>query len=251
MKLLRIISRLDLKFDKVVKGIHLEGWKKYGDANELCKKYYEQGVDEIIFLDSVASLYNRDKTVEILEKSARNLFIPIAAGGGIKNIWDAEELFRSGADKITINSAAIKEPKIINEISKNFGSQSLVISIQAKRQGNDWNIYFDAGREKTEIKVCDWINKCQDLGAGEFLLTSIDKDGTGEGFDLELIKTTTKISSIPLIVSGGFGDLSHLDELIKFKKVTGLAIGRALHTNKFNINDIKQYLIRKNITIRI
>ncbi len=251
MKLLRIISRLDLKFDKVVKGIHLEGWKKYGDANELCKKYYEQGVDEIIFLDSVASLYNRDKTVEILEKSARNLFIPITAGGGIKNIWDAEELFRSGADKITINSAAIKEPKIINEISKNFGSQSLVISIQAKRQGNDWNIYFDAGREKTEIKVCDWINKCQDLGAGEFLLTSIDKDGTGEGFDLELIKTTTEILSIPLIVSGGFGDLSHLDELIKFKRVTGLAIGRALHTNKFKINDIKQYLIKKNITIRI
>ena len=124
VKLLRIISRLDLKFDKVIKGIHLEGWKKYGDANELCKKYYEQGVDEII-LDPAASLYNRDKTVEILEKSARNLFIPIAAGGGIKNMADAEELFRSGADKITINSAAIKEPKIINEISKNFGSQSL------------------------------------------------------------------------------------------------------------------------------
>lgn len=250
MKLLRIISRLDLKLNKVVKGIHLEGWRKYGDANELCKKYYEEGADEIIFLDSVASLYNKEKTVKILETSAKNLFIPITAGGGIKNIWDAEELFRSGADKITINSAAIKNPKIINEISKNFGSQSLVISIQAKKQNNNWNIYFDAGREKTDINVCDWINKCQDLGAGEFLLTSIDKDGTEDGFDLELIEKATEISSIPLIVSGGFGNLSHLNELIKFKKVSGLAIGKALHSKRFKISDIKEYLIKKKITIR-
>lgn len=251
MQLLRIISRLDLKFDKVIKGIHLEGWKKYGDANELCKKYYDQGADEIIFLDSVASLYNRDKTVEILKKSAKNLFIPITAGGGIKSIWDAEELFRSGADKITINSAAIKEPQIIEDISKNFGSQSLVISIQAKKQDNDWYIYFDAGREKTEIKVSEWIKKCQDLGAGEFLLTSIDKDGTEEGFDLELIKKSIEISYLPLIISGGLGELYHLDELIKFKGVTGLAIGKTLHSNKFKINDIKEYLFKRNITIRI
>ena len=251
MQVLRVISRLDLKFDKVIKGIHLEGWKTYGDANELCKKYYNQGADEIILIDSVASLYNRDKTVEIIKKSAENLFIPITSGGGIKNLWDAEELFRSGADKVAINSGIIKKPKLIEDIAKNFGTQSLVVSIQAKKNDNKWNIYYDTAREKTEIEVTEWIKKCQDLGAGEFLVTSIDKDGTEEGFDLALIEKTSKVSNLPVVVSGGFGKLSHLDELIKIDNVTGLAIAKSFHNGSFKVNDIKEYLIKKNKSVRI
>ncbi len=250
MRNLRVISRLDIKFDKVVKGIHLEGWKQFGDASTLCKKYYNQGADEILLIDSVASLYDRDKIVEIIKNSAKNLFIPLTSGGGIKSVWDAEELFRSGADKVAINSAAIKKPELIKEISKNFGSQSLVISIQAKKNLNNWNIYFDTAREKTDIEVTEWIKRCQDLGAGEFLITSIDKDGTEEGFDFNLLEKVSDVSEIPIIASGGFGKLSHLDELLNFEKVTGLAIAKAFHKNSYKINEIKNYLFKKKIPVR-
>ena len=152
MQPVRLISRLDTKTDQLIKGIHLEGWRKLGDASEFCKKYYSEGVDEILLIDSVASLYNRDKLLKVIEKIASNVFVPITVGGGIKNCDDAYELFKSGADKIAINTGAILNPKIIEEISKNFGAQSLVLSIQAKKEGDlKWRCYYDAGREKSNL----------------------------------------------------------------------------------------------------
>ena len=250
MQTVRLIARIDTKAEKVIKGIHLEGWRFVGDADEFCKKYYSQGVDEILLIDSVASLYNRSKLINIIKNSAKNLFVPLTAGGGIKNIFDAEELFKSGADKVAINSAAVINPKLIKEISKNFGSQSLVISIQAKKESKNWKIYYDAARERTDIDIVEWISKCQDYGAGEFLITSIDKEGTGQGFDLELMKVATNVSRIPIVASGGFSELNHLDDIINKCGVSAVAIANALHKNITSVNEIKKYAISKNIKMR-
>ena len=246
----RVIARLDTKSNKVIKGIHLEGWRIVGDADSLCKKYYDQGADEIILIDSVASLYNREKLIQIIKKSAENLFIPLTAGGGIKNIWDAEELFKSGADKVTINSAIVSNPNLIEEISKNFGSQSLVISIQAKKENDTWKVFYDSAREKTDKNVLDWVEICQDLGAGEFLITSIDKEGTEEGFDLQLMEAVSEKSNIPIIVSGGFGKLSDLKNIFEFRNITGVAIANMLHKNTYSVSDIKKYLLENKILTR-
>lgn len=251
MQTFRVISRIDTKSEKVIKGIHLEGWKTVGDAKSFCKKYYDQGADEIILIDSVASLYNREKLINIIKSSAENLFIPLTAGGGIKNLNDAEELFKSGADKIAINSAAVNNPNLINEIANNFGSQSLVISIQVKKENDSWKIYYDAGRERTEIEISDWMRKCQDLGAGEFMITSIDKEGTENGFDLDLINKISKNAFIPVIISGGFGKLSDLDQLFRFNSISAVAIAKQLHNNSFNILDVKKHILKNNVAIRI
>lgn len=251
MQTFRVISRIDTKSEKVIKGIHLEGWRVVGEANAFCKKYYDQGADEIILIDSVASLYNREKLINIIKKSAENLFIPLTAGGGIKSLYDAEELFKSGADKVAVNSAAVQNPVLIKEISKNFGSQSLVISIQVKKENNSWKIYFDAGRERTDTDIVDWINKCQELGAGEFMITSIDREGTGEGFDLDLIKTISEYSYIPVIISGGFGKPSDLDPIFKLNSISAVAIAKQLHNNSFKVFDIKQHILNNNVVTRI
>ena len=246
----RILARLDTKSDKVIKGIHLEGWRIVGDAESLCKKYYDQKADEIILIDAVASLYNREKLIQIIKKSAENLFIPLTAGGGIKSIWDAEELFKSGADKVTINSGIVTNPNLIGEISKNFGSQSLVVSIQAKKENDNWKVFYDSAREKTDKNILDWIKICQDLGAGEFLITSIDKEGTEEGFDLQLMEAVSEKSNIPIIASGGFGKLSDLKNIFEFKNITGVAIANMLHKNTLSISDIKKYLLENKIHTR-
>jgi len=250
MQTVRLIARIDTKAEKVIKGIHLEGWRFVGDADEFCKKYYSQGIDEILLIDSVASLYNRNKLINIIKNSAKNLFVPLTAGGGIKNIFDAEELFKSGADKVAINSAAVSNPNLIKEISKNFGSQSLVISIQAKKEEKNWKIYYDAARERTDIDIVEWISKCQDYGAGEFLITSIDKEGTGEGFDLELMRVATNVSRIPIVASGGFSKLNHLKDIVNKCGVSAVAIANALHKNITSVNEIKKYAISKNIKMR-
>jgi imidazole glycerol-phosphate synthase subunit HisF len=241
---MRIIARLDVKNNFVIKGIQFEGLRKIGDPNNLAKKYYEAYIDEIFFIDAVASLYNRNNLFSVIEKASKEVFVPITIGGGIRSLEDIELALGAGADKVALNSAAIREPNLINQIAKQYGSQCVVASVQAKKLNNSWEAYVDGGRERTGVKVIDWVKRLQDLGAGEILLTSIDKDGTKSGFDIELVETVNKIVSIPVIVSGGFGKFEHIQKLLEHTKPSAICFATALHYNLTSVialrNCIKQ-----------
>ena len=230
MKFVRIIPRLDIKGPNLVKGVHLEGLRVLGKPEDFAKIYYQQGADELIYQDTVASLYQRNNLTEIISKTAENIFIPITVGGGIRSIEDINKVLRSGADKVSINTAAIKNPDFVNEASKNFGSSTIVIAVEViKESNNRYFAYTDNGREYTGIDAFSWIKEVQLRGAGEILLTSIDKDGTGEGFDLNLINSVSKITNIPLIVHGSPSKPSHITELMKQTNVSGIALASMLH----------------------
>lgn len=247
----RIIARLDVKGNKLIKGVHLEGWRFLGDPNEFCVKYYEDGIDEVIYIDAVASLYGRENLKAVVEKTTENVFIPITAGGGIRNVNDAYELLRAGADKVAINSGAIKNPELITEISNAFGVQCVVVSIQAKRVENDWVACFDSAREITSLNVLDWAKKVEDFGAGEILLTSVDRDGTSRGMDVELISLVSDCVSIPVIACGGFSKVEDFVSAIKVGNADAVACSKSLHFNKIVVNDIKNHALSKNIDVRI
>ncbi len=247
----RIIARLDAKQDKLIKGINLEGWRIIGDLKEYAKKYYLHGADEILIIDSVASLYNREKLKEVIKKITKDVFIPITVGGGIRTFKDASDLFLSGADKIAINSAAIISPNIIKKLALSFGSQSIVSSIQAKKiSKGKWTAYYESAREDSNMDVIEWAKKCQDLGAGEILITSVDRDGTENGYDLELAKEISKNISVPIIFSGGYGNFSDLISLNKIQNIDAFCIGTSLHKNLSKIKGIKSQAKKKNILIR-
>ena len=211
----RIIARLDIKGQKLIKGIHLEGWRPMGNPNERSLKYYKQGVDEIIYLDAVANLYNRNLLLDIVKKTSDNVFIPITVGGGIRSVDDAYQLLRVGADKIAVNTGAIKKPELITEIAKKLGKQCVVASIEAKKKSeNNWEAYMDSAREPTGMNVMEWAKRLVELGAGELLVTSVDKDGTRKGFDVELIKEIKKIVNIPVIAGGGYNTPSDFVNIV-------------------------------------
>ena len=214
MRNVRLIARLDVKAPNLVKGVQLEGLRKLGDPNQYALKYYHEGIDEIYYEDIVASLFERNSILDIIENTTRNIFVPITVGGGLRSIDDAAAVLRVGADKVTINTAAIKDHSIISAVAKRFGSQCMVLSIQAKRQGNFWEAYFDNGREHSGLDAIEWARKGQSLGAGEILLTSVDQEGTAKGFDLELVKAVTDEVDIPVIASGGMGALEDLDAVL-------------------------------------
>ncbi len=239
----RIIARMDVKNSKLIKSIRYEGLSVIGSAQEYTKKYYEMGLDEIIYIDTVASLYGRNNLTDIVDYSTKNIFVPISVGGGIKNTSDVKEILRSGADKICINTNAVKNEKIISSISNIFGSQCLVISMQAKKRlNNKWEIFTDNGREPSGIDVEFWARRVEKLGAGEILLTSIDQDGTEQGLDHELIKTISSSIKIPVIASGGSRDEDDILKLFTDTNCSAIAIGSILHYEKININDLKQKL---------
>lgn len=239
----RLIGRLDIKNKNLIKPINLEGLRIVGDPNKFAKKYYEEGIDEIILMDTVATLYSRNYLSEIITNITKEIFIPITVGGGVRNLEDANILLNAGADKIAVNTAAVKNPNLIKEIADQIGSQSLVISIDAKkRTENFWEVYTNNGRDRTEVDVVDWIKKVQDLGAGEILLTSIDQEGTRKGFDYDLIKLIYKTTNVPLILSGGFGDLSHIKNLKRISKIDAIAVADAIHYDRFPIKTIKENL---------
>ena len=244
---IRIIPRLDIKGSNLIKGINLEGLRVIGDPNEFAYKYYNQGADELIFIDSVASLYGRNNLIDVLRRTAENIFIPITVGGGIRSKEDAYEILRNGGDKVAINTAAVKNPKLITDLAKQFGSQSIVLSIEAKKTMSSWEVYTDNGREKTGIDVMDWIKKGIKLGAGEILLTSIDKEGTKKGFDILLTKKASKVCSVPLILSGGLGEIQHLKDLFKETRVDGIAIASVFHYNLLDIKNIKKTICKYEI----
>ena len=215
MRKLRLIPRLDIKGPNLIKGIQLEGLRVIGDPNEHALRYYQNGADELLYMDSVASLYGRNNLQNLITKAVKDVFIPITVGGGIRSLENAYEMFRCGADKIAINTAAVKNPILISDLVKEFGSQSIVISIEAKKKTtNKWEVYTECGREKTGLDVMEWAKKCVDLGIGEILITSVDKEGTKKGFDIDLNKKLTDSFNTPIIASGGMGNEDHLYELI-------------------------------------
>ncbi len=242
MRKKRVIARIDVKNEYAIKGIHLEGLRKVGDPNTLALKYYNSGIDEILFMDAVASYYDRNSLSNVISKASDDIFVPITVGGGIRKIEDIQNALNSGADKVSINTQSIKTPEFIDEASKVFGSQCIVASIEAKHDyDGNWYVYFDNGREPTSKKVTDWIIEVQQRGAGEILLTSVDKEGTKKGMDLELANAVGELCDVPLIICGGVGQINHINE-IKDYRIDALSIASVLHYDLLQVEDIKKTL---------
>jgi len=237
LKFIRIIPRLDIKGPNLVKGIHLEGLRVLGKPEDFARLYYEQGADELIYQDTVASLYQRNNLTEVVTRTAENLFIPLTVGGGVRTLNDINDVLRAGADKVSINTAAINNPFLINKASRAFGSSTIVVNIEAIRQPNgSYLAYTDNGREYTGVKVLDWAREVEERGAGEILLTSIDKEGTGNGFDMELIRMISGVVTIPIIAHGGAANVSHIVESISAAGADAVAIASMLHYSALNRN---------------
>jgi imidazole glycerol-phosphate synthase subunit HisF len=248
---LRLIARLDIKGANLIKGIHLEGLRVVGDPQIHAAKYYQDGADEIVYMDTVASLYGRNNLVDVVSRATEHVFVPITVGGGIRSVEDARTLLRAGADKIAINTAAIKDPKLIRQLSDVWGSSTIVLSIEAKKTGdNKWEAYTDNGRERTGLDVAQWAETGAKLGAGEIFVTSVDQEGTRKGFDCELVAEITKRVEIPVIASGGFGSLNHLSQLVKTAKPTGVAIADSLHYNRYSFEQIRSFCLANGISTR-
>ena len=251
MENVRLIARLDVKGSSVIKGVHLEGLRKVGDPNELARKYYEAGIDEIIYMDSVASLYGRNSLLEIVRRATEEVFIPITVGGGIRSVEDTREVLRAGADKIAVNTAAVKRPALVREISQKFGSQCMVLSIEAKKVGESrWEAYCDNGREKTGQDAVEWACRGYELGAGEILLTSVDQEGTAKGFDCELIRSIVERVPIPVIASGGMGRPEHLVAAVLEGRADAVAMAHVLHYDKHSLSDIRSACTDAGISVR-
>ena len=246
----RIIPCLDVKDGRVVKGINFLNLIDAGDPVEQAKHYSDNGADEICFLDISASLENRNTMVSVVEKTANEVFIPLTVGGGISSIENIKALLKAGADKVSINSAAIKNPNIIKEASEYFGNQCIVVAVDAKKHDNDWFVYSHGDTNKTDLHALSWIEKVQKLGAGEILLTSMDKDGTKSGFDNELLSKVSEFLKIPIIASGGVGSLDHFYEGVVKGKADALLAASVFHFNEISIKEVKEYLKDKNISIR-
>ena len=249
----RIIPCLDVKEGKVVKGINFVGIKEVGDPVDLAKEYYRQGADELVFLDITATHEKRKTMVDVVEKVAKNIFIPFTVGGGINSIEDITKMLRAGADKVSLNSAAIKNPELIREGAELFGSQCIVVAIDAKRRDSDdgWNVYIAGGRIDTGIDLIEWASKALELGAGEILLTSMDADGTKAGFDIEMLKAVNAISNVPVIASGGCGSLKDFKEVFDENAADAALAASLFHYGELTVGDVKEYLNENNIAVRL
>jgi cyclase len=246
----RIIAKLDVKPPYVVKPVHFEGLRKVGLPTELAKKYYEQGADEVMYIDIVSSLYQRDIIFEEIEKTASEIFIPFGVGGAVRSVDDFSKLFHLGADKVAVNTYAVQEdPSLINRAAEIFGNQAVVVNIEAKKWENNWECYTDCGRIRSGIDVLTWAKEVENRGAGEILLQSVDKDGRNLGFDLELCKKVIDLVNIPVVVSSGAGSLEDIKEVIEYAKPSGVAIASLLHYDKTTINEIKEYLRNSDIEV--
>jgi len=247
----RIIPCLDVKNGRVVKGINFVDLKDAGDPVEQAKIYSEGGADEICFLDITASNENRDTIYEVVERTSKKCFVPLTVGGGVRSLEDISKLLNCGADKVSINTAAVQNSKVITEGSKKYGSQCIVVAIDAKRNENSWEVFTHGGKNKTGINALDFAKKMEDCGAGELLITSMDSDGTQNGYDLELTSKISSMVNIPIIASGGVGSLEHLLEGIKEGKASAVLAASIFHYGKFTIKEAKEYLLSKKIPIRV
>ncbi|MGE4352878.1 MAG: imidazole glycerol phosphate synthase subunit HisF [Oscillospiraceae bacterium] len=226
----RIIARLDIKGPNLVKGIHLEGLRVLGKPEDFARYYYESGADELMYMDVVASLYERNSLKDIISRTAREIFIPLTVGGGIRSITDIREVLRAGADKVSLNTAIIRNPGLITEASGIFGSSTIVVAIEAiKSPDGNYYAYVDNGRDATGVEVVSWAKRVEKLGAGEIVITSVDKEGTGEGYDLELTKKVSSAVSVPVIAHGGAGKVSHVREVIEAGGADAVAVASMFH----------------------
>jgi cyclase len=237
--MLRIIPRLDIKGPNLIKGIHLEGLRVVGDPHQFALQYYQQGADELVFMDVVASLYQRNNLSDIVARAANQIYVPLTVGGGLRSLDDVRTLLRCGADKVAINTAATKRPALITEVSRRYGAQCMVLSIEAKQVApGRWEVYTDNGREKTGRDVVEWAREAVALGAGEILLTSVDREGTRKGYDLALVRAVCDAVNVPVIASGGYADASELPALAA-AGCTGAAVADALHWQRTTVPEIK------------
>ncbi len=246
----RIIPCLDVKNGRVVKGINFVDLKDAGDPVEQAKIYSDGGADEICFLDIIASNENRDTIYDVVERTSKNCFVPLTVGGGVRSVEDINKLLNCGADKVSINTAAVQNYKVVEESSKKFGSQCIVVAIDAKKNGENWEIFTHGGRNSTGINAIEFALKMENCGAGELLVTSMDKDGTQSGYDIELMKIISSNVNIPVIASGGVGTLDHLAEGIKSGASAVLAAS-IFHYGTYSVKEAKQYLASKDIPVRI
>ncbi|MDC1143378.1 imidazole glycerol phosphate synthase subunit HisF [Candidatus Pelagibacter sp.] len=247
----RIIPCLDVKNGRVVKGINFVNLKDAGDPVEQAKIYSDGGADEICFLDITASNENRDTIYDVVERTSKKCFVPLTVGGGVRTVEDINKLLNCGADKVSINTAAVENPKIIEESSKKFGSQCIVVAIDAKKKNDKWEIFTHGGRNNSGINALEFAKKMENSGAGELLVTSMDRDGTQVGYDNELMSNITALVNIPVIASGGVGNLDHLVDGIKLGKASAVLAASIFHYGKHSVKEAKEYLDSKGIPVRI
>ena len=251
MTAVRLIARLDVKGANLIKGIHLEGLRVIGDPGDHAERYYRQGIDELIFMDAVANLYGRNNLLDIVESTTADVFVPITVGGGIRSIEDIHQILRAGADKVAINTAAIARPELIGEAAAIFGNQCIVVSIDAKRQPDgSWEAFVETGRERTGKDAIEWAARAVSLGAGEVLLTSVDREGTLKGFDLELLARLSEAVAVPVIASGGAGCAAHVVEAIRDGHADAVAVASVLHYGKAAIDALKRDVADAGIHMR-
>lgn len=250
MKRIRVIARLDINNDYVVKGKYLEGLRKVGTPKNLSEKYYENSVDEIVYIDAVASLYDRNALSEIIKEACKSVFIPITVGGGIRTVEDIQVLLNAGADKVAINSIATRNPLFIRSAVELFGSQAIVGSVVARRNRNRWEVFRDNAKHRTHIDAIEWAEKLESQGVGELMVTSIDKDGLMRGFDIELVQRISERVSIPVIACSGAGDEKDVLNICNEADCDAVALGSMLHYNVRSIDEIKSYLSKNGIEVR-
>ncbi|WP_340302379.1 imidazole glycerol phosphate synthase subunit HisF [Roseobacter sp. HKCCD7870] len=248
----RLISRLDIKGDNVIKGIHLEGLRVIGAPREIARRYYQAGIDEIVYMDAVASLYGRNNILSVIEQAARDIFVPLTVGGGIRTVDDIVAALRAGADKVAVNTAAIGRPTFLREAAEMFGSQCIVLSVEAKRRGaKEWEALTDNGRERTGINVLDWVEEAESLGVGEVMVTSVDYEGTRRNFDHDLFRAVRERVSLPVIGCGGAGRVEDLVEALIDDRIDAVACASLLHYAHASVSEIKAAISNAGIPVRI
>ena len=251
MTRVRIIPRLDIKGPNLIKGIHLEGLRVIGDPQEFSRRYYEGGADELLYVDVVASLYGRNSLHDTIRRVADNVFVPMTVAGGIRSVDDVRQILRSGADKVAVNTAAVQRPELLREIAETFGSQCMVLSVEAKQVApGRWEAYTDNGRERSGREVVDWVKQATSLGIGEVLLTSVDREGTRKGFDIELGQAVETATNVPVIASGGMGTIEHLEAVVRVGKADAIAMADILHYDRMSLPDLRLAATAAGVDIR-
>ncbi len=247
----RIIPCLDVDKGRVVKGVKFLNLRDAGDPVEVAKRYEDEGADELVFLDITASAEGRDTMIEVVKKVAETVFMPFTVGGGIRSVEDMRRLLEAGADKVSVNTAAVRNPQLVREGAQLFGSQCIVVAIDAKRKGKGWEVYTHGGRKPTGLDAIEWAKEVESLGAGEILLTSMDRDGTKSGYDVELCRAVSEAVNIPVIASGGAGSEEHFYEVFREGKVDAALAASLFHFREITIPELKEFLSSKGILVRL
>jgi len=248
---IRLIARLDIKGSNLIKGVHLEGLRVIGNPQDYASRYYQDGVDELIYMDSVASLYRRNHLSEIIRETIKNIFVPLTVGGGIRSVEDAAAILRSGADKVAINTAAVANPELIAQIAEKFGNQCVVLSVGAKQvRDQEWEVLTENGRERSGRDVIEWVREAVDYGAGEILLTSVDREGTRKGFDVALLRAVSQSINVPVIASGGMGRIEDAIDAVSIGGEDAIAMADILHYGRATVGDVRNVFRSAGLQVR-